>query len=363
MISMVFGILATGVIFYISLLYHSVSLALLGYASLVLLGLSWLFLRYRAAKVTCSLQIPIAIAECGVPVNVQLSVQNSSFLPCTRLKYCLGQNSRLLRKKRAVWIRSGTALPGENLYDHTLVFENYGSYELHLKKVRVYDLTGLFYIKKKINSKGVIQVLPNMQEIGVQLTEATRNFFGDADSYDPDRPGYDCSELFQIRPFQKGDKIQSIHWKLSMKFDDLLVRENSMPKACPVLFFLDFQKQKQKHAQRGNAYLAAMASISYSLMDAGCPHYAVWYNGKDAMRMRVDDEESLYVFLRIYLEEPFQAHTKDLLGAYQEKYRGEPYLHTVSLNEKLEVKKNGEKIAGLAGADWEEKLRGLELVL
>lgn len=361
MISIVLGLLATGTIFYTSLLFHSVPLALLGYASAVLLGMASLFLVYRAAKVQCHLHIPITVTECGVPVTVQIYVQNGSFLPCSKLQYYFGQNCRLLKRKHYAWIRSGTALPGENRYDDNLVFEDYGSYELHLKKVRLYDLTGLFYIQKKINSKGVIQVLPKMLEIGVQLTEATRHFFGDADTYDTDRPGYDCSELFQIRPFQNGDKIQSIHWKLSAKYDGLLVREYSMPKACPILFLLDYHRLKHKKTEKVNIYLVIMASICYSLMDTGCPHYVVWYGGKDVMRMRVEDEESLYVFLSVYLEQSFQEDTKDLLEAYKEKYRGEPFLHTVSLNEKLEVKKNGEKIAVLAGTDWEQKLRRLEL--
>ena len=37
-----------------------------------------------------------------------------------------------------------------------------------------------------------------------------------------------------MRSFRKGDKIQSIHWKLSAKADELIVKENSLPKACAV---------------------------------------------------------------------------------------------------------------------------------
>ena len=53
--------------------------------------------------------------------------------------------------------------------------------------------------------------------------------FGDADVYDDFRPGNDSSEIFDVREFRDGDKIQSIHWKLSAKMQELVVREDSQP--------------------------------------------------------------------------------------------------------------------------------------
>ena len=271
----------------------------------------------------------------------------------------------LLKKKKKRWLRGGMAESGTNSFDYPLIMEDYGSYELLLKKVRVYDLTGLFYMQKTVKSSGFVQVLPNMQEIGVHLTEAVKNFIGEADIYDEHRAGDDHSELFQVRPFQNGDKIQSVHWKLSARLDDLLVREDSLPKACPVVFLLRYVKEKQRKAEKVNAYLVILASISFSLMDSGCPHYAAWYSSsrQDVVRVRVDNEESLYQFLSCYLEETFESSKTDLLEAYEEKYRGEHYLHLLELDEQLRLYKNREQIAAYHIQGWQEKLNGLELVL
>ena len=76
--------------------------------------------------------------------------------------------------------------------------------------------------------------------------EHTRNFFGEAEIYDDFHPGDDPSEIFGVREFRAGDKMQSIHWKLSAKSDDLLVRENSQPKACPLVFLLEPPNSKKK---------------------------------------------------------------------------------------------------------------------
>ncbi len=218
---------------------------------------------------------------------------------------------------------------------------------------------------KTVNSSSNVQVLPKMQEIEVHLTEAVRNFYGDADSYDDFRPGHDNSELFQIRAFQNGDKIQSVHWKLSAKLDELLVKEDSMPKACPVVFMLDYTRNRKGDEGKVSAYLVVLASISFSLMDAGCPHYMVWYSGarKDAVRLRVDDEESLYVFLSCYLEEERLDSVPSLEEAYREKYKGEHFLYLLRLNGRLELYKNQDLIVSFSKGDWEQQLDGLALLL
>lgn len=367
MIRIVFGLILTGATFYTAILYKSTSLALLGYAEIVLLVSAVLFLVYRMFTVSCSIQIPISIAECERPHTVRICVENKSPLPCAKLKYCLERGSRLMKKRRRKWIRGWAAQPGRNTYDYQMVFKNYGSYEVGIRKVRIYDLTGLFYIQQKPQSRGYIQTFPRMQEIGVHLTESVRNYYGDSDIYDDFRPGHDRSELFQIRPFQNGDKIQSIHWKISAKMDELLVREDSLPKACPVVLLLDYRQGKQKDEKKLNAYFVILASISFSMMDAGCPHYIAWYSSRnaDVVRVRVDDEESLYLFLCCYMEEAYQEQTGHLLEAYQEKYRGEQYLYMLQLqfDNKLQLRKNQEQIMSFTAKDWEEKLDGLELVL
>lgn len=365
MLRMLLGVILTGTAFYISVLYKSTSMVVFGYAGAAWMVMSCLFLLWRVRTVRCRVAFPIAIAECGKPLTVRIFLENQSVLPCLRFQCQMEQQNHFLHRKKKKWLQGSFASLGENSYDYTFVAKDYGSYDLRLKKVRVYDLTGLFYVQKKVDSGGCVQVLPQMQEIGVQLTEAVQNFFGDADVYDEFRPGDDHSELFQVRPFRKGDKIQSIHWKLSVKSQELLVKEDSKPKACPVVFLLDYQSGKQRNAKMANAYLVILSSISFSLMDAGCPHYAAWYSSgsRDVVRVRVDNEESLYVFLSCYLEETFQEQQKDLEEAYREKYRGEPYLFLLHLDEKLRLLKNQEQIMAFGTEGWEETLQRLDIVL
>jgi hypothetical protein len=214
--------------------------------------------------------------------------------------------------------------------------------------------------------------MPQVYATNVQISESVRNFLGDADVYDEFRPGHDSGETFEIRPYREKDKLQSIHWKLSTKMDELMVKETSLPKACAVVLMLELKprvkktenkKTKKKESYAG-AYLELAASISFSLMDQKCPHFVAWYSReKDAIRrIRVDDEESFYIFLDAYLREAYPIE-KDIREEYRNDFKSEWYLHDIVINEKLEVYRNGELLTRLDEKKIKDECEKLELLL
>lgn len=364
MLNLLIGILISGATLYLALLFKSVPLALLGFAQLLLLGAVVFYLAFLYSAVRCAVEIPLAAAEIGQPVAVRIRTYFRRGID-TRMVYRLSCANALGRKKTGRWLEAGPAGGGaERTYQYEIVPDSYGSYEVCLKKVRIYDMTGLFFISRRIKSRASVLVLPAIQETAVRLGAPVRNFYADADIYDAERPGYDSSELFDVRPFRDGDKIQNIHWKLSAKTDSLLVKENSLPKACPVILLFDCQK-KRAGKEALNAFFSVAASLSFSVMAAGCPHYAVWYSArlKELTRMRVEDEEGLYLFLCRYMEEAGAQAPSDLTELYKEQYRGDAYCFSVLLNETLEIRVNGERTAKLDARRWREGLQGLELEL
>ena len=196
----------------------------------------------------------------------------------------------------------------------------------------------------------------------MRVTERTRNFFGDADVYDDFRPGNDSSEIFDVREFRDGDKIQSIHWKLSAKMQELVVREDSQPLACPVVLLLD--SAKIRTGKQAQAFLSVAASLVFSMMDVHCPHYVSWYSGsqQDMVRVRVDDEEGYYTFLSSYLADMREA-PQEIRQLYREKYRYDHELHTLLLTGELALSMDGKLLKKLSEVEWKERLSALELIL
>lgn len=360
---MVWLLVLAGILVYVALLFFSSPLLLLAGYLAALFGLAAMFLVYRRFCMDCAVEVPIAVTDEGKETSLQIHINNRSPFVCGRMRLYLVAGNAFYGKKRRVRLKVSDVLPGQNRFLYTLQLPGTGYYDICVKKMRIYDLTGLAWIHKKVNRSAGVQVLPDIQPVGVRLTEPVRSFFGDAEVYDENRAGQDTDEVFQIRPFRPGDRLQSIHWKLSAKMDDLVVREYSLPRACPVVLFLDYQKGKK--GQDGRRYLRLAAGLSFSLMDAGCPHYAAWYDGRTRgiTRIRVDDEESYYRFISSYLMEQGASRGISLEELYREKYRGEYYLHGLRLTGRAELYKDGERLLPAAGETSGQEGEGLEIVV
>lgn len=351
---------------YLAMMYENAELMLLVYLQVALFVLSFFVILYRKFTVKARLEVPVGIAEPGKENLVKLVISNDGVLSMARMAVLVSVEDVCTGTKKKQWMKLANIPKGEGCFQRMISLSGTGTYRLCLKKLRVYDITGLFSGKVRCKSETQIQVLPNLYEISVKLSHAVRNFYGEADVYDDQMPGHDNSEMFQVREYRKGDRLQNIHWKLTAKQDDLMVKEHSLPKACPVVLFLDYHPKKRvKHPEKIIPYLEAAASLSFSIADAGCPHYVVWYDEEeqDIKRLRVEDEESLFYFLGMLLQIRWKQPKEDMRQRYKEKYRMEPFVRMLSFNEKLVLEKEEGALASLSEKDLERSLSLVDLVL
>lgn len=336
-ISFLIGIITAAIVFYMSMIYGNAALALLGCFMCVFMVLTFIALLVKAHRAVAAINIPIAIATQGESIRVSLScrLKEADF---DGVKYRVTVKNNLSGEKSTKWLSGGS----DFLYSVNLC----GNYEFELVRIKLYDFSRLFYVTKRVKKYANVEVMPQIDEIPVRITDRVRNFFGDSDIYDDLRPGYDPSELFDVREFQNGDRLQSVHWKLSARTDELMVKENSLPKACAVAIVADLRGIKK--GRQADAFMKLLVSLSFSLMDQKCSHYVAWYDTaiNDIVRARVDDEEGFYIFLNSFLK--IKPDTKnDALFLYEEKYRAEKLVCLLSVDGRLQIKR-GEEIVGRA---------------
>lgn len=337
MISFLIGIITAAIVFYMSMIYGNAALALLGCFMCVFMVLTFIALLVKVHRAVAAINIPIAIATQGESIRVSLScrLKEAGF---DGVKYRVTVKNNLFSEKSTKWLSGGS----DFLYSVNLC----GNYEFELVRIKLYDFSRLFYVTKRVKKYANVEVMPQIDEIPVRITDRVRNFFGDSDIYDDLRPGYDPSELFDVREFQNGDRLQSVHWKLSARTDELMVKENSLPKACAVAIVADLRGIKK--GRQADAFMKLLVSLSFSLMDQKCSHYVAWYDTaiNDIVRARVDDEEGFYIFLNSFLK--IKPDTKnDALFLYEEKYRAEKLVCLFSVDGRLQIKR-GEEIVGRA---------------
>ena len=108
---------------------------------------------------------------------------------------------------------------------------------------RCSDFFHVFSVKRKAVAEGATVIMPEKQNRDFSFL--TREGF-DMESfrYSGNCPGDDPGETYDIREYQPGDSIRQIHWKLSGKLDDIMIREKSFPVDDTVLILAEAFQEK-----------------------------------------------------------------------------------------------------------------------
>lgn len=112
----------------------------------------------------------------------------------------------------------------ENYEQHIPVeFSMNGRYRFSVKSFTVRSMLGIISISKKIDSYDEICIFPeNVSEGLKSLNDMT---LGMTESEETKKKGHDFSDVSDVREYIPGDKLMSIHWKLSAKRDILMVKD------------------------------------------------------------------------------------------------------------------------------------------
>lgn len=239
-----------------------------------------------------------------------------------------------------------------------------GEISVYLVEYYVYDWIGCLYLKKKTNDVKKIEILPETHLLMTEIQRTTREFIADSEVYSDSEKGDDLSEIYQVREYVEGDPIHDIHWKLSAKTDNLLIKEHGKPLGCVVLIWIDlFRNNTVKHLRgkkhgRKNLPVNAIemaASVSLSLIEQKCVHMVAWYEEKNdrIIRKRVENEENIYELLNrlLYLESYHDRKRADM--QFDERFDRNDFSSMVEIKSdgrlivngnEIEVKKKGDKV-------------------
>lgn len=360
MIRYLLGLLAAAGAFYVASLYENILIVLLGCTHLFLMAFSFFYILYEMKSVRVTLDMPPVMADQGESVHIRLRAKRRYRGCCGIIKVQVAVSCKDLPfRARRKWLRMESGMDTEDCF---LSIAEPGSYEIRLRRVKIYDLTGLYCLRQcraAREERALLGVLPRIFPMGISLSEAVRGFAGETEIYDAERGGMDAGETLKLRPFRDGDELRNIHWKLSAKEGELIVRENSMPRGCPVAVLVE------SAAAGAEAVLQCVASLSFCLMDQECFHYVVWYSDglQDIVRMRVDSEESFYEALLRLMREGSARGKINIGERYREKYGGEPMLHRIYVGEGPCLRVDDQEALRLKPSALERELWRVELAL
>ncbi len=190
--------------------------------------LSLLLTLPAALGLSLELTLGSSHASKGQKVPLTLSVRNRIFLASGRVRLTLSVSNTLtgqMEEEQFVF----TAYPGVQTIRHELTPSACGQVICRLAKGAVVDYLGLFALPlKNADQQLTLLVYPTLQNVPLSL-EHTAVLDGEWTTHSHTKPGDDPSELFGFREYREGDRVSRIHWKLSEKLDQTLVKELGLP--------------------------------------------------------------------------------------------------------------------------------------
>lgn len=156
-----------------------------------------------------------------------------------------------------------------------------GIVKIRTAYISIFDPLRIFRFKIGKNVHTEISVLPEGHDIGGTISYTDR-VNEESNVFSEHRPGDDPSEVFDLREYIPGDKLNRIHWKLSSKKDEFIVKDYSLPVDIPCTLFLNLKCYEDSDYTLPvfDTLVETMLSVSQFLIENERLHSIVYYNAK-----------------------------------------------------------------------------------
>lgn len=193
-----------------------------------------------------------------------------------------------------------------------------GLFEITLSEIQVTDYLHLFTFSKRINLTVSVPVYP--KEISVSFTPlANISPSEDSDIYDPN--GILSNDIRESREYLPGDRMQDIHWKLSARTPELMVKIFERTCDDSLVFVPEIIKNQTTET------IETTYSLGMKLIREKITFFLALYHS-DSCEISFspihDEKELLQALLTLYYQKPQE--TEDTAGrCFQNMYAGRSF--------------------------------------
>ena len=209
------------------------------------------------------------------------------FLPQIKIK--LKVNNKFAKSKTKQILVYGGTLKKPYYHKVKNVPNHCGCIEADASYCKVYDMLGIFFIPIKINFHLRCNVMPKPKK----PEKLDKNDIFSVVGYKP-KSGGGYSESYDLRAYQSGDSLKNIHWKLSSKLDEVIIKEPAQPIYRQLIINAVFSD----NCDENDDILARMSYVCRYIINKNEVCYCS-FNGINASEIRNLDELERY-FYAIY---------------------------------------------------------------
>lgn len=247
-------------------------------------------------KLNITVKLPNKSLYAGDEITIDYKIDNNTFFHIPYLEIHSHISKKLTKKTPEKIIKS--LRPHElYTYNETIDLKRRGYYELGTVEVIISDVFGIYSLRKKYSSKTSLLVYPE----AIELSNFTINSVEQMGELSiEDLIFQDRSRIANLRDFREGDSIKSIHWKLSAKLDDIIIKEYEKRGDAQVIIFVNNYMEyfkKDMDRQLEDKIVDISLSIINYYINQNIPVYFYTQNNEEIIQLEGHDSSDLKGFL------------------------------------------------------------------
>lgn len=268
---------------------------------IVLWGMGWYAQRHLCASLYTPMQATLDATD--APCTIQL--QNTSILPINFAYISVEMENQTLRSVETIQFRA--VLPPRS----TIQFRcspndiHCGMMQFRLHQIRCFDLLHLFSFRKKKVAASNVLILPAWNPYppasALSMTAPIQNLPPEIAQRTTDP-----EEMIDIRLYQPGDSPRRIHWKLTSRFSELMIKTYNapVPVIVPVGLLYSLPSKETYAGNTLDAMLIAVTDFAAHLFARDMAMLLMVYTAEGTERSVIRTQQELLQQLEVVLSKP-----------------------------------------------------------
>ena len=313
-----YGVLCLVMVWFFIMYQNYVSFLGLGFCLVLPLGL-FLYVNALREQVRVWLDTRDVLGNRGRDIPIKLQVSNDSMMAMPFVEITLQIKYGFYAEEKTLLLEVPLKPKEKRILQVDLQPMHVGNLQLKVGRIRVLDFFRLTAGRARKTLVNTVTVLPYVPDsLGMHLSDDFLRSSDDVTHFSPYKPGDDASETFVIREYRPGDKMHRIHWKLSAKTSDVMVRQASFPIENSVAIYTELYcpaRYTPDDKSCVDGVLETTYMMSLFLLQSGIEHQLHWFDhaGGGPCSAEIADEGDLFAAMSemftgsLYWETPLMA--------------------------------------------------------
>lgn len=273
------------------------------------------------------------------PINLNVQVTNKSIIPVANIVLLFEYFNSLDGKIQKMTITVPASPKSTTDLSFSIISQYCGIVTVKLFDTKIYDNLKLFSLRKRHQQECSVLVIPKYHDIAMTIENVSTETM-ESDTFSKTKSGDDCSEVFDIREYHEGDKLNKIHWKLSSKTGQTYVKEYSLPISNAVVILPEMVNiPNTKLIDTMDTITELMLSISQKLNYFEVAHRISIYQDGDMSFHNITNNDETYNVINQFVRNGISKLNRPYAFKYFQAMNENPnYSHLIYITNVLDIK-------------------------